>query len=150
MFLIRFFTIKRKVKLLFWALLLIACLESQLIPDCGTIHTWFEMMKYTVCVIYLRLRAGVLQLFFFFSQVQSNKDGRQYAVKYSAHCFRGNSERNRSVREARNHERVCPHPHILNFVSAWEECRRVYIQTELCSTSLLFHTENQPLGPGQS
>ncbi|XP_039991129.1 membrane-associated tyrosine- and threonine-specific cdc2-inhibitory kinase isoform X2 [Xiphias gladius] len=82
-------------------------------------------------------------------KVQSNEDGRQYAVKRSAHRFRGNSERNRSVREARNHERLCPHPHILNFVAAWEECGRLYIQTELCSTSLLLHAENQPPGPDE-
>ncbi|XP_063338221.1 membrane-associated tyrosine- and threonine-specific cdc2-inhibitory kinase [Pelmatolapia mariae] len=82
-------------------------------------------------------------------KVQSNRDGRQYAVKRSAQRFRGNSERNRSVREARNHERLCPHPHILNFVAAWEECGRLYIQTELCSTSLLHHAENQPPGPDE-
>ncbi|XP_018542794.1 LOW QUALITY PROTEIN: membrane-associated tyrosine- and threonine-specific cdc2-inhibitory kinase [Lates calcarifer] len=82
-------------------------------------------------------------------KVQSNKDGCQYAVKRSAHRFRGNSERNRSVREARNHERLCPHPHILNFVAAWEECGRLYIQTELCSTSLLLHAESQPPGPDE-
>ncbi|KAA8581587.1 membrane-associated tyrosine- and threonine-specific cdc2-inhibitory kinase [Etheostoma spectabile] len=82
-------------------------------------------------------------------KVQSNVDGRQYAVKRSAHRFRGNSERNRSVREARNHERLCPHPHILNFVAAWEECGRLYIQTELCSTSLLLHAENQSPGPDE-
>lgn len=82
-------------------------------------------------------------------KVESNKDGRQYAVKRSAHRFRGNSDRNRSVREARNHERLCPHPHILNFVAAWEECGRLYIQTELCSTSLLLHAENKPPGPDE-
>lgn len=82
-------------------------------------------------------------------KVQSNEDGRQYAVKRSAHRFRGNSERNRSVREARNHERLCPHPHILDFVAAWEECGRLFIQTELCSTSLLLHAENQPPGPDE-
>ena len=54
------------------------------------------------------------------------------------------------MREARNHELLCPHPHILNFVAAWEECGRLYIQTELCSTSLLLHAENQPPGPGLS
>lgn len=91
----------------------------------------------------------VISGYFLFSlQVQSNRDGRQYAVKRSAQRFRGNSERNRSVREARNHEHLCPHPHILNFVAAWEECGRLYIQTELCSTSLLHHAENQPPGPG--
>ncbi|XP_029384023.1 membrane-associated tyrosine- and threonine-specific cdc2-inhibitory kinase [Echeneis naucrates] len=82
-------------------------------------------------------------------KVQSNEDGRQYAVKRSAHRFRGNWERNRSVKEARDHERLCPHPHILNFISAWEECGRLYIQTELCSTSLLLHAENQPPGPDE-
>ncbi|XP_049419565.1 membrane-associated tyrosine- and threonine-specific cdc2-inhibitory kinase [Epinephelus fuscoguttatus] len=83
-------------------------------------------------------------------KVQSNVDRCQYAVKRSAHRFRGNSDRNRSVREARNHERLCPHPHILNFVAAWEECGRLYIQTELCSTSLLLHAENQPPGPDEA
>ncbi|XP_028287803.1 membrane-associated tyrosine- and threonine-specific cdc2-inhibitory kinase [Parambassis ranga] len=82
-------------------------------------------------------------------KVQSNNDGRQYAVKRSAQRFRGNSERNRSVREARNHECLCPHPHIVDFVAAWEECGRLYIQTELCSTSLLQHSENQPPGPDE-
>ncbi|XP_034426231.1 membrane-associated tyrosine- and threonine-specific cdc2-inhibitory kinase [Hippoglossus hippoglossus] len=82
-------------------------------------------------------------------KVLSREDGRQYAVKRSAHRFRGNSERNLSVREARNHERLCPHPHILKFVAAWEEYGRLYIQTELCSTSLLLHAENQPPGPDE-
>ncbi|XP_074519831.1 membrane-associated tyrosine- and threonine-specific cdc2-inhibitory kinase [Halichoeres trimaculatus] len=81
-------------------------------------------------------------------KVQNNKDGRHYAIKRSAHRFRSKSERNRSVREARNHECLCPHPHILDFVAAWEECGRLYIQTELCSTSLLLHAENQP-GPDE-
>ncbi|CAB1440084.1 unnamed protein product [Pleuronectes platessa] len=82
-------------------------------------------------------------------KVLSREDGRQYAVKRSAHRFRGNSERNLSVREARNHEHLCPHPHILKFVAAWEEYGRLYIQTELCSTSLLLHAENQPPGPDE-
>ncbi|KAK5850820.1 hypothetical protein PBY51_001663 [Eleginops maclovinus] len=82
-------------------------------------------------------------------KVKSYLDGHQYAVKRSAHRFRGNSERNRSMREAKNHERLCPHPHILDFVAAWEECGRLYIQTELCSTSLLLHAENQPPGPDE-
>uniref|UniRef100_A0A1A7WI75 non-specific serine/threonine protein kinase n=2 Tax=Iconisemion striatum TaxID=60296 RepID=A0A1A7WI75_9TELE len=82
-------------------------------------------------------------------KVQSNKNGCLYAVKRSAYRFRGNSDRNRSVKEARNHELICPHPHILNFVAAWEESGRLYIQTELCSTSLLLHAENKPPGPDE-
>ncbi|XP_014902211.1 membrane-associated tyrosine- and threonine-specific cdc2-inhibitory kinase [Poecilia latipinna] len=82
-------------------------------------------------------------------KVQNNKDGRLYAVKRSAQRFRGNGERQRSVKEARNHERICPHPHVLDFVAAWEESGRLYIQTELCSTSLLLHAENKPPGPDE-
>lgn len=83
-------------------------------------------------------------------KVQSNKDGHKFAVKRSAHRFRSSYDRSRSLREARNHERLCPHPHILNFVAAWEECGRLYIQTELCSTSLLLHAESQPPGPDEA
>lgn len=82
-------------------------------------------------------------------KVQNNKDGRLYAVKRSSQRFRGNSERKRSIKEARDHERICPHPHILDFVAAWEESGRLYIQTELCSTSLLLHAENKPPGPDE-
>ncbi|XP_015231440.1 PREDICTED: membrane-associated tyrosine- and threonine-specific cdc2-inhibitory kinase [Cyprinodon variegatus] len=82
-------------------------------------------------------------------KVQNNKDGRLYAVKRSAHRFRGNSDRKRGVKEAKDHERICPHPHILDFVAAWEESDRLYIQTELCSTSLLLHAENKPPGPDE-
>ncbi|XP_028331857.1 membrane-associated tyrosine- and threonine-specific cdc2-inhibitory kinase isoform X2 [Gouania willdenowi] len=83
-------------------------------------------------------------------KVRSNIDGLLYAVKRSAQRFRGNSERNRCVREARNHEQLCPHPHILDFVAAWEERGRLYIQTELCSTSLLLHAENKRPGPDEA
>ncbi|KAM8876480.1 membrane-associated tyrosine- and threonine-specific cdc2-inhibitory kinase isoform 1-T4 [Synchiropus picturatus] len=79
-------------------------------------------------------------------KVQSNKDGQYYAVKRSAHRFRGSRDRNRSLREARNHEKLCPHPHILHFEASWEERGRLYIQTELCSTSLLIYAEDQPPG----
>ncbi|KAM4595942.1 membrane-associated tyrosine- and threonine-specific cdc2-inhibitory kinase-like, partial [Polymixia lowei] len=82
-------------------------------------------------------------------KVLSHQDGRHYAVKRLVHRFRGNSQRNCSLREARNHERLCPHPHILGFVAAWEEADRLYIQTELCYTSLLLHAENQPPTPDE-
>ncbi|XP_057682847.1 membrane-associated tyrosine- and threonine-specific cdc2-inhibitory kinase isoform X1 [Corythoichthys intestinalis] len=79
-------------------------------------------------------------------KVQNNQDGRLYAVKRSLNRFRGDRDRDCKIREARNHERVCPHPHILNLVSAWEEAGRLYIQTELCHTSLLLHAESQTPG----
>ncbi|XP_077482508.1 membrane-associated tyrosine- and threonine-specific cdc2-inhibitory kinase [Stigmatopora argus] len=79
-------------------------------------------------------------------KVQNNQDGRLYAVKRSLNRYKGDRDRDRKVKEARNHERVCPHPHILNLVSAWEEAGRLYIQTELCHTSLLLHAESQTPG----
>ncbi|KAL0984485.1 hypothetical protein UPYG_G00142110 [Umbra pygmaea] len=82
-------------------------------------------------------------------KVLSLQDGRHYAIKRSVQRFRGNRERDRSVREARNHENLCPHPHILGFVAAWEEGGRLYIQMELCSTNLLQHAEAQPPNPDE-
>ncbi|KAJ8414202.1 hypothetical protein AAFF_G00050720 [Aldrovandia affinis] len=83
-------------------------------------------------------------------KVLSLQDGQHYAVKRSVQRFRGDKDRQRSVREARNHERLCPHPHILGFKAAWEERGHLYIQTELCCTSLLMHTEAQPHNPEES
>ncbi|KAJ3607708.1 hypothetical protein NHX12_024759 [Muraenolepis orangiensis] len=64
--------------------------------------------------------------------------------KRSVHRFRGGRERMCSVREARNHELLRPHPHILGFIAAWEEGDRLHIQTELCCTNLQLYAENQP------
>ncbi|XP_066520772.1 membrane-associated tyrosine- and threonine-specific cdc2-inhibitory kinase [Hoplias malabaricus] len=77
-------------------------------------------------------------------KVKSLLDGHLYAVKRSVQRFRGEVERSRSIKEAQNHERLHPHPHILGFSAAWEEGGHLYIQTELCCTSLLFHSEDQP------
>lgn len=82
-------------------------------------------------------------------QVRSVVDGREYAVKRSAQRFRGETERSRCLREALNHERLHPHPHVLGFSAAWEEAERLYIQTELCSTSLLLYAETQLMTSGQ-
>ncbi|KAL2078743.1 hypothetical protein ACEWY4_026428 [Coilia grayii] len=82
-------------------------------------------------------------------KVLSLLDGRQYAVKRSVQRFRNGSDRARCLREARNHERLGPHPHVLAFVAAWEEGERLHIQTELCCTSLLLHVENLPSGPDE-
>ncbi|KAI4876870.1 hypothetical protein NFI96_020411 [Prochilodus magdalenae] len=83
-------------------------------------------------------------------KVKSLLDGRQYAVKRTVQRFRGEAERSRNIKEARNHERLHPHPHILGFSAAWEEGGHLYIQTELCCTSLLLHAEDQPTNPGET
>ncbi|XP_069044403.1 membrane-associated tyrosine- and threonine-specific cdc2-inhibitory kinase [Lepisosteus oculatus] len=78
-------------------------------------------------------------------KVLSLDDGRLYAVKRSVQRFRGDSDRQRSLREARNHERLRPHPNILGFRGAWEEAGRLYIRTELCAGSLQGLCERGPL-----
>ncbi|XP_051530449.1 membrane-associated tyrosine- and threonine-specific cdc2-inhibitory kinase-like isoform X1 [Myxocyprinus asiaticus] len=83
-------------------------------------------------------------------KVESLVDGCQYAVKRSVQRFRGEGERVRSIKEARNHEGLCPHPHVLGFIAAWEEAGHLYIQTELCYTSLLLHAEEQPSHTGEA
>ncbi|XP_062383024.1 membrane-associated tyrosine- and threonine-specific cdc2-inhibitory kinase [Sardina pilchardus] len=82
-------------------------------------------------------------------KVLSLLDGCQYAVKRSVQRFRNGSDRARCLREARNHERLGRHPHVLGFVAAWEEGGRLYIQTELCCTSLLLHVEDLPSSPDE-
>ncbi|TSL75256.1 Membrane-associated tyrosine- and threonine-specific cdc2-inhibitory kinase [Bagarius yarrelli] len=82
-------------------------------------------------------------------KVRSVVDGREYAVKCSAQRFRGDTDRACCVREAVNHERLHPHPHVLGFCAAWEEGDRLYIQTELCCTSLLLHAESQRMATGE-
>ncbi|KAG7492194.1 hypothetical protein MATL_G00011900 [Megalops atlanticus] len=83
-------------------------------------------------------------------KVLSLQDGKHYAIKRSVQRFRGDRDRQRSVREARNHERLGRHPHILGFQAAWEERGHLYIQTELCCTSLLMHAEAQPSNTDES
>lgn len=76
-------------------------------------------------------------------------DGCQYAVKRSVQRFRGEVERARSIAEAWNHEGLHPHPYILGFIAAWEEAGHLYIQTELCCTSLLLYVEETPFHTGK-
>ncbi|XP_043110320.1 membrane-associated tyrosine- and threonine-specific cdc2-inhibitory kinase [Puntigrus tetrazona] len=83
-------------------------------------------------------------------KVVSLLDGCQYAVKRSVQRFRGEVERARSIAEAWNHEGLHPHPYILGFIAAWEEAGHLYIQTELCCTSLLLYAEETPFHTGET
>lgn len=82
-------------------------------------------------------------------KVVSLLDGCQYAVKRSAQRFRSEGERARSIKEARNHEGLYPHPHVLGFIAAWEEGGRLFLQTELCCNSLLVQAEEMPSHTGE-
>lgn len=74
-------------------------------------------------------------------QVRSREDGRRYAVKESHARFRGLRDRAQKLEEVAKHEQLPPHPHCLRFVKAWEEDFRLYIQTELCASSLSSYAE---------
>ncbi|KAG8541620.1 hypothetical protein GDO81_028605 [Engystomops pustulosus] len=76
-------------------------------------------------------------------KVRSREDGCVYAVKRSVSPFRGESDRLRKLQEVRKHERVGEHPNCLRLVRAWEEKRVLYLQTELCSSSLQQYSEER-------
>ncbi|XP_072523603.1 membrane-associated tyrosine- and threonine-specific cdc2-inhibitory kinase [Salminus brasiliensis] len=129
-----------------WTPLSCALIENP--PPCSLYDPGRPQSFFNQCFINLGLigRGSFGEVY----KVKSLLDGRQYAVKRSVQRFRGEVERSRSIKEARNHERLHPHPHILGFSAAWEEGGHLYIQTELCCTSLLLHAEDQPSNPGEA
>jgi len=74
-------------------------------------------------------------------KVRSKEDGKMYAVKRSRERFRGESDRRRKLQEVQKHEVLPRHPNCVRFVKAWEEKQHLYIQTELCDTSLSNYSE---------
>nr|XP_002131417.1 membrane-associated tyrosine- and threonine-specific cdc2-inhibitory kinase [Ciona intestinalis] len=69
-------------------------------------------------------------------QVKSRDNSMRYAVKRSREKFRNESDRKRKLDEVKKHEQLPSHPNCVKFIKAWEEKHRLYIQTELCATSL--------------
>lgn len=79
-------------------------------------------------------------------KVRSKEDGALYAVKRSRQRFRGESDRHRKLEEVDKHEFLPSHQNCVGFVRAWEEKQHLYIQTELCKTSLnVFAEENHDI-----
>lgn len=74
-------------------------------------------------------------------KVKSKEDGRYYAIKKSRERFKGKSDRERKLEEVRKHEQLPKHLNCVNLYKAWEERQHLYIQTELCQTSLSDFTE---------
>uniref|UniRef100_H3AX30 Membrane-associated tyrosine- and threonine-specific cdc2-inhibitory kinase n=1 Tax=Latimeria chalumnae TaxID=7897 RepID=H3AX30_LATCH len=74
-------------------------------------------------------------------KVRNKEDGKLYAVKCSMEHFRGELDRHRKLQEAQKHERLEKHPNCVEFVQAWEERRKLYIQTELCCLNLQQYSE---------
>ncbi|KAK2186669.1 hypothetical protein NP493_192g03061 [Ridgeia piscesae] len=82
-------------------------------------------------------------------KVRSKEDGRYYAVKRSRERFRGECDRRRKLEEVAKHEELPRHPNCVGFVKAWEEKQHLYIQTELCHTSLCNFAEHNHNIPEQ-
>ena len=67
-------------------------------------------------------------------KAKSLTDGKLYAIKRTS--ITGNSDRSRKLQEVRNHQTLPPHPNCVGYFDSWEEDGYLYIQTELCKTSL--------------
>lgn len=69
-------------------------------------------------------------------EVKSRIDGQYYAIKRTSIPFTSSSDRLRKLQEVRNHQLLPPHPNCVRYYDSWEEDGYLYIQTELCKTSL--------------
>ncbi|KAG1692274.1 Membrane-associated tyrosine- and threonine-specific cdc2-inhibitory kinase [Nymphon striatum] len=69
-------------------------------------------------------------------KVRSIDDRKVYAVKRSLQKFRGDWDRRRKLEEVQKLEQLPKHPNCIKFIKAWHEHEQLYIQTELCETSL--------------
>jgi serine/threonine protein kinase len=75
-------------------------------------------------------------------EAKSLVDGQYYAIKRTTKPFTSNSDRLRKLQEVRNHQLLPPHPNCVRYYDSWEEDGYLYIQTELCKTSLNAILEN--------
>lgn len=69
-------------------------------------------------------------------KVKSRIDGQHYAIKKTSNAFTSNSDRLRKLQEVKSHQLLPPHPNCVRYYDFWEEDGYLYIQTELCKTSL--------------
>lgn len=69
-------------------------------------------------------------------KVRSRDDGRYYAIKKSKQFFRSEQYRSGSLEEVRRHEQFSNHEHCVTLYKAWEEDDRLFMQMELCQSSM--------------
>ncbi|XP_071955343.1 membrane-associated tyrosine- and threonine-specific cdc2-inhibitory kinase-like [Antedon mediterranea] len=74
-------------------------------------------------------------------QVKSKEDGKMYAVKRSRERFRGEVDKRKKLAEVQKLEVLAKHPNCVHFHKAWAEKGHLYIQTEICQTSLQHYTD---------
>ncbi|XP_075242931.1 uncharacterized protein LOC142337525 isoform X2 [Convolutriloba macropyga] len=70
-------------------------------------------------------------------KVRDIRSRQLFALKKSRERFRGKMDRTRKLGEVRKLEQTGRHRHCVRFYHAWEESNFLFIQTELCSTTLL-------------
>lgn len=85
-------------------------------------------------------------------KVKSLLDNKLYAIKKTSIPFTSDSDRKRKLQEVKNHESLPPHDNCVRYYDSWEEDRFLYIQTELCKTSLneILETRDDHKLPEQS
>ncbi|CAJ0936192.1 unnamed protein product, partial [Mesorhabditis belari] len=63
-------------------------------------------------------------------------DGKAYAIKIALNPYKAKADRELKLREVYKHEKLPKHNNLVEFIKAWEERGRLFIQTELCEESL--------------
>ncbi|CAD5218932.1 unnamed protein product [Bursaphelenchus okinawaensis] len=74
--------------------------------------------------------------------------GEEFAVKCLTDPYKGNNDRREKIREVYLHQKAMKHENVLQMKMAWEEWDRLYMVTELCSstmTSLMEKEVPEPL-----
>jgi membrane-associated tyrosine/threonine-specific cdc2-inhibitory kinase len=74
-------------------------------------------------------------------KARCKETGIYYAVKKSKERFRSDSDRRSKLEEVRQLAVIPKHDNCVEFIGAWEEDDYLYIQLELCRTSLEKYTE---------
>ncbi|XP_035775078.1 membrane-associated tyrosine- and threonine-specific cdc2-inhibitory kinase-like [Anopheles albimanus] len=69
-------------------------------------------------------------------KVRSRTDGQLYAVKKSIALFRSERCRQACFEEVRRYEQFSDHENCVKLYQAWEQDERLYMQMELCKSSL--------------
>lgn len=80
-------------------------------------------------------------------KAKANDDKKYYAIK---HLKENLGTRASKKREIMNYRRIGSNEHFVNFIRAWEEHDKIYIQMEFCLMSLAdFANQHNYIPPGQ-